>query len=82
MTREEIVHEIKEIICDRHVIDESEISDTSLLVGDFGFDDLDVVELAMEIEVKFDIEMIDNEVIDSWNTLGSVVDYVVKTLTV
>lgn len=46
-----------------------EITDNSLLVEDLGADSLNVVEIVMEVETQFDIEIDDLE-IDNVKTVG------------
>lgn len=46
-----------------------EITDESLLIEDLGADSLNVVEIVMEVETEFDIE-IDDEALDDVSTVG------------
>lgn len=54
-----------------------EIADTSSYVHDLGLDSLDVVEVIMEVEHEFNIQIPDNEA-DSLKTVGQTVDYILK----
>lgn len=53
------------------------IADTSSYVHDLGLDSLDVVEVIMEVEHEFNIQIPDNEA-DSLKTVGQTVDYILK----
>jgi acyl carrier protein len=52
------------------------VSDQSLLCNDLGVDSLDAVELMMEIEREFEIEVIDED--DPWElkTVADIADFV------
>jgi acyl carrier protein len=52
--------EIKEIFCDIMVLDESEI-DMKTPFHHYGMDSLDVVEMLIDIENEFDIEISDED---------------------
>ncbi|KAK6457637.1 mitochondrial acyl carrier protein [Scheffersomyces xylosifermentans] len=52
-----------------------EITEESSFVQDLGLDSLDVVEVVMELEHEFNIQIPDNEA-DSLKTVGQAIDYV------
>ena len=52
---------IKEIIVDKLGIEESKITNDSKFIDDLGADSLDTVELIMQFEEEFDIEIPDEE---------------------
>lgn len=52
----------------------------SRLIEDVGFDSLDVVELVMEVEDRYDIECISGEESDKWLTIGDVIATIEKLL--
>ena len=57
----------------------TEIDNTDLsLIDDIGADSLDVVEIVMQIEEEFDIEIPDEEV-EKLTTVQEIIDYVEKT---
>lgn len=56
-----IFDKVKEIICEELGIEEEEIKMESDLSEDLGADSLDAIELIMEIEAQFDVEIADNE---------------------
>jgi len=61
MKKEEIELEVVNLIIDNLSITKEEIKMESNLVDDLGADSLDVVELIMAIEEKFDIDIPDDE---------------------
>jgi len=57
----------------------TKIENTNIsLVDDIGADSLDVVEIVMQIEEEFDIEIPDEEV-EKLTTVQEIIDYVEKT---
>jgi acyl carrier protein len=51
---------------------ESQLQDSARLKEDLGIDSLDIIELQLEIERKFQIKITDEEV-EKMNTIGSVI---------
>jgi len=56
-----IFEKVKQIIAEELGIEEDEIKLESDLADDLGADSLDAIELIMEIESQFDVEIADNE---------------------
>lgn len=54
-----------------------QIEESSSFVHDLGLDSLDVVEVIMEVEQEFNIQIPDNDA-DSLKTVGQTMDYVLK----
>lgn len=73
---EEIFETVKEIIVEQLDVEESEVVPTASFKDDLGADSLDVVELVMELEDKFDMEISDEEA-EKITTVQEVVDYIV-----
>lgn len=71
---------IRKIISEQFEVDEEKIIAETNFVTDLDADSLDVVELAMSIEDEFSIPQISEEDIRSIQTVGDLVDYVVRTL--
>ena len=65
---------IKEIIMDKLGVEESKITMEANFINDLGADSLDQVELIMQLEEEFDIE-IDDEDAEKLVTVGKVYDY-------
>lgn len=68
LTREEIEKKVGEIIADKLGIDESELKPEAVLSTDFMADSLDAVEICIELEKEFGIE-IEDECFDTVHTL-------------
>tara|TARA_S200000501_G_scaffold228085_1_gene213884 strand:+ start:6359 stop:6595 length:237 start_codon:yes stop_codon:yes gene_type:complete len=70
---------IKEIIIDKLGIEENKITTEARFIEDLGADSLDTVELIMQFEEEFDIEISDEDA-EKLNTVGSSVDYINEKL--
>ena len=66
---------VQEIIIDKLGIEESKITLDAKFIEDLGADSLDTVELSMQFEEEFDIEISDDDA-EKLNTVGSSVDYI------
>ena len=66
---------IKEIIIDKLGIEESKITLEARFIEDLGADSLDTVELIMQFEEEFDIEISDEDA-EKLTTVGSSIDYI------
>ena len=66
---------VKEIIIDKLGIEESKITLEARFIEDLGADSLDTVELIMQFEEEFDIEISDEDA-EKLTTVGSSVDYI------
>jgi acyl carrier protein len=75
MADQEIFERVKKIIVDRLGVDESEVTPEASFKDDLGADSLDVVELVMELEDEFELEISDEEA-EKINTVGEVVEYI------
>ena len=73
-----IEYEIKEIVgetylnCGNEIRPWDEIDNTLSLEEDLDFDEIDIMEIAIEIETKYSITMPDED-IKKWKTVGDVV---------
>ncbi|WP_082234201.1 acyl carrier protein [Halobacillus massiliensis] len=66
---------VKQIIVDRLDADESKVTMEASFKEDLEADSLDVVELVMELEDEFDMEISDEEA-ENINTVGDAVNYI------
>lgn len=71
----EMFDRVKAIIVDRLGVDEDKVKLESSFKEDLGADSLDVVELVMELEDEFDLEISDEDA-EKINTVGDVVQYI------
>ena len=71
----EISSKVKAIIVDKLVIDESEVTEDSDFQKDLGADSLDTVELIMEFEKEFDLQIPDDEA-EKIQTVGAAIQYI------
>ncbi len=77
MDREEILAKIQEITADRLGVDESDVTPDASFREDLEADSLDLVELIMELEEQFGMEIPDEEA-EKITTVEEAVDYVVE----
>jgi len=69
--------DVKKTIAEELEVEESQITMESVIVDDLGADSLDVVELIMRLEEKFDIEIPDEEA-EKIQTVGDAVNFIVS----
>lgn len=69
--------DVKAVIVEQLSVNADEVKLESKFVEDLGADSLDVVELVMELENKFNIEIPDEEA-EKISTVKDVVDYIEK----
>ena len=72
---ENLENKIKEIIIDKLGIEESEITESASFTNDLGADSLDTVELIMEFEKEFNIQIPDEEA-EKIQTVGEAIKYI------
>ena len=70
-----VVERVTKVIVDRLGVDESEVKMEASFRDDLGADSLDVVELVMELEDEFDMEISDEDA-EQISTVGSAVAYI------
>ena len=70
---------IKEIIIDKLGVDENKISIEAKFIDDLGADSLDTVELIMQFEEDFNIEIPDEDA-EELRSVGQAVDYITNKL--
>ncbi|HEX2916174.1 MAG TPA: acyl carrier protein [Chloroflexia bacterium] len=74
---EAIFNDLKEIIVEQLAVDPEEVTPEASFVEDLNADSLDLVELIMEIEEKFGIQVPD-EVAEKIVTVQDAVDHIVE----
>ena len=71
----EIAEKVKAIIVDKLGVDESEVTNEANFINDLGADSLDTVELIMEFEKEFDIQIPDDKA-EAIATVGDAVSFI------
>ena len=66
---------VKEIIIDKLCVDDGKINMEAKFIDDLGADSLDTVELIMQFEEEFNIEIPDTEA-EGLLSVGQAVDYI------
>ncbi len=70
-----LLEDIKEVVVEQLSVSADEVKEDAKFVEDLGADSLDVVELVMALEEKFDIEIPDDEA-EKIQTVADVVAYI------
>lgn len=70
-----VFEKVREVISNVLGIEPEDITMESSFIEDLGADSLDVVELIMDLQEEFDIEIPDEEA-EKVQTVGDVVDYI------
>ena len=71
----DIASKVKAIIVDKLGVDESEVVNEASFTNDLGADSLDTVELIMEFEKEFDIQIPDDKA-ESIETVGDAISFI------
>lgn len=74
---EEIESKVKKIVAEQLGVSEDEISASTSFINDLNADSLDTVELVMEFEEKFDLNIPDEEA-EKIQTVGDAIEYIKK----
>lgn len=75
MKMAETFDRVKKIVIDRLDVEEDKVTKEASFKDDLEADSLDVVELVMELEDEFDMEIADEEA-EKIQTVGDAVDYI------
>ncbi|ADX71072.1 MULTISPECIES: acyl carrier protein [Lactobacillaceae] len=78
MTKEEVFNKIKDIIVDQLDVDADKVKENTNFKNDLDLDSLDIFEVIDKIEDLYDIEIDTDE---GMETVGELVDYVLKQKT-
>ncbi|GKV67767.1 acyl carrier protein [Sporosarcina sp. NCCP-2716] len=70
-----VLDRVTKVVIDRLGVDESEVKPEASFRDDLGADSLDVVELVMELEDEFDMEISDDDA-EKIGTVGDAVSYI------
>ena len=75
MKRVEIFNELKEIVLDYLGDDDIDVSEDSVLTDDLGLTSLDLISIVGDVEDSFGIS-VEDEAMESIETVGDVLDYI------
>ena len=75
MSEKEIFQKLKTIVVDQLGVNEENVTMEATFVDDLAADSLDIVELVMNIEEEFDLEIPDSDT-EKIVTIGDVVKYI------
>ncbi|EUJ21322.1 acyl carrier protein [Listeria aquatica] len=75
MTEQEVLEKVTDIVVDRLGVEASKVTLEASFKDDLGADSLDVVELVMELEDQFDMEISDDDA-EKLSTVGDAVKYI------
>jgi len=76
---DDIASKVRAIIADQLMVDPDEVTDEASFVEDLGADSLDTVELIMEFEDEFGVEISDEDA-EKIATVGEAVAYMSKLM--
>ena len=72
----DIFEKVRDLIAERlDIADKDSITETSSITDDLGADSLDVVDLVMDIEDEFSVEIPEDQV-ENIKTVGDIVKYI------
>lgn len=75
----DIANRVRAIISDQLMVEPEEVTDESSFVEDLGADSLDTVELIMEFEDEFGVEISDEDA-EKISTVGEAISYMKKLI--
>ncbi|MEA3238893.1 MAG: acyl carrier protein [Candidatus Bipolaricaulota bacterium] len=76
---DDIASKVRTIIADQLMVDPDEVTDEASFVEDLGADSLDTVELIMEFEDEFAVEISDEDA-EKISTVGEAIVYMSKLM--
>ena len=75
----EIIDKVQAIIAEKLIVDAAEVTPEKSFTNDLGADSLDTVELIMEFEKEFGIQIPDEEA-EKIATVGDAIKYIENTI--
>ena len=71
-----VAEQVKAIIVEKLGVDAAEVVETASFTNDLGADSLDIVELIMDFEKEFNLEISDDEAGDNIQTVGDATKFI------
>lgn len=71
-----VAEQVRAIIVEKLGVDLEEVVDSANFSNDLGADSLDIVELVMDFEKAFDIEISDEDAGDNISTVGDAIKFI------
>ena len=71
----EVANKVKEIIVEKLGVEASEVTETASFTNDLGADSLDTVELIMEFEREYDIQIAEEDA-EKITTVGEAISHI------
>lgn len=71
-----VAEQVKAIIVEKLGVDPEEVVDSASFSNDLGADSLDIVELVMDFEKAFEIEISDEDAGDNISTVGDAIKFI------
>ena len=68
---------VVDIVCEQMGTTKDKVTEETSFINDLGADSLDIVELVMELEEEFDLNIPDEEA-EKIRTVGEAIDYISK----
>ena len=75
----DVATKVQAIIIDKLGVDEAEVTDSASFTNDLGADSLDTVELIMEFEKEFDIQIPDDKA-ENIATVKDAISFIEETI--
>jgi len=75
--RVSVEQRVIEIVCEHLAVSKETVTRSTSFIEDIGADSLDIVELVMELEEEFDIQIPDTDA-EKIKTVGEAIDYIEK----
>lgn len=72
---EQIRQKVIDIVCEHLAVNKDQVTDKTSFIEDIGADSLDIVELVMELEEEFDIQIPDDQA-EKIKTVGEAVEHI------
>lgn len=71
-----VAEQVRAIIVEKLGVEPEEVVDSANFSNDLGADSLDIVELVMDFEKAFDIEISDEDAGDNISTVGDAIKFI------